>query len=114
MAIAYLYTRLYYTHVIYTNTDFINTHIIPEIWKMCSFTTVKLHNIINYKGSTILQQPCALYRNNSLAEPELVFVESTSGKEYKGGTYYRNRRFYYRPTELHLGTEKKMAILLER
>lgn len=81
---------------------------------MCSFATVKLHNIINDKGSTILQQSCALYKNNSLSESELVFVESTSGKEYKGGTYYRNRGFYYTPIGLHLGTEKKMAILLER
>lgn len=114
ISIAYLYTQIYYTHVIYTNTDFINTHIISETWKMCSFTTAKLHNIINYKGSSILQQSCAVYRNNSLAEPELVFVEGTSGKEYKAGTYHRNRRFYYRPIGLHLGTEKKMALLLER
>lgn len=79
---------------------------------MCSFTTVKLHNIINYKGST--NNHVHYIKNNSLAESELVFVEGTSGKEYKGGTYYRNRRFYYRLIGLHLGTEKKMAILLER
>lgn len=77
------------------------------------FHNSKAHNIINYKGSTIFQQSCALYKNNSLAESELVLLEGTSGKEYKGGTYYRNRRFYYRLIGLQLGTEKKMAILLE-
>lgn len=40
-----------------------------------------------------------------MAKPEFIFVKSTLGKDYKGGTYYRNSRFYYRPIGLHLDTE---------
>lgn len=49
-----------------------------------------------------------------MAKPELIFVKGTLGKEYKGGTYYRNRRFCYRPIGLHLDTEKKTVMLLEK
>lgn len=81
--------------------------MIPKLWKTCLFLTVKLCIIITYQGSTKLQQSCMLHRTDCMAKPEFLFVKSTLGKEYKGGTYYRNSRFYYRPVGLHLDTEKK-------
>jgi len=82
-----LYSDMYYKHFKYTHNS--------RDMENRPFATVKLHIIISYKGSTILQQPRVLYRNNCVAKPKLIFVRGTLGKEYKEGTYYRNRRFYY-------------------
>lgn len=109
----YIHRYILYTVNIHKHRFYKYTHNSRDT-ENAPFTTVKLHIIINYKGSTILQQSHILYRNNCMAKPEVIFVKGTLGKEYKGGTYYRNRRFYYRPIGLHLDTEKKIVILLEK